>query len=157
MKHVSLCLLFIFAIQNLCCADVTKLSTEDRKALLDSSRFHEVDSTKDLPPAVVALCAGDKGKLADPGQNWNATDAVTDPTLPWKRLIWAAIGGDYYVLHYERGGIDHSFHILVAKLPKNDAKPTVVWRALAHPFKDYAVFLNALQAGKLDDRLDYPH
>ena len=116
MKHLSFYLLFAVAIQSLCYADVTKLPAEDRKALLDASLFHELHSTKDLPPAVVALCVDDKGKLADPGQNWNATDAITDPTLPWKRLIWAAVGSDYYVVHYERGGIDHSFHILVAKL-----------------------------------------
>lgn len=97
-----------------------------------SSRFQEVHSTRDLLPAILALCVDHKGRLADPGQNWNATDAITDPTLPWKRLVWAAVGSDYYVVHYERGGIDHSFHILVAKLTKNDGKPTVVWRADAN-------------------------
>jgi hypothetical protein len=157
MRRLSLYLLFTAAIQSLCSADVTKLPAEDRKALLDASRFHEVHSTKDLPSTVVALCVDDKGKLADPGQNWNATDAITDPTLPWKRLIWAAVGSDYYVVHYERGGIDHSFHILVAKLTKNDAKPKVVWHAVGHQFKDYPAFLDALRTGKLDDRLDYPH
>jgi hypothetical protein len=157
MKQISLYLLVAVAIQSLCSADVTKLSAEDRKLLQDSSRFHEVHSTKDLPPAVVALSADDKGKIADPGENWNATDAVTDTSLPWKRLIWAAVGGDYYVIHYERGGIDHSFHIVVAKLSKNDAKPKVVWQALAKQLKDYAAFLDALRNGKLDDRLAYPH
>jgi len=157
MKHLSLCLLFTVVIQGFCCADVTKLSTEDRKILQDSSRFHEVHSTKDLPPAVVALCANDKRRLADPGQNWNATDAITDPTLPWKRVIWAAVGSDYYVVHYERGGIDHSFHILVAKLTKDDVKPKAVWRAVGNSFKDYPAFLDALRRGKLDGRLDYPH
>ena len=152
-----LCVLFAIAIQGLCCADVTKLSNEDRKALLDSSRFHEVHSTKDLPAAVVALCADDRGKLAEPGQNWNATDVVTDPNLPWKRLIWAAIGGDYYVVHYERGGIDHSFHILVATLVKGEAKPKVVWHAVGRPLKDYMAFLDALGTGKFDDRANYPH
>ena len=157
MRQLSLCLLFTVAIQTLCHADVTKLPAEDRKVLLDASRFHEVHSTKDLPPAVVALCVDDKGKLAEPGQNWNATDAVTDPTLPWKRLIWAAVGSDYYIVHYERGGIDHSFHILVAKVRKNDAEPMVLWRAVGRQLKDYAAFLEALRTGKLDDRLDYPH
>ena len=157
MKRLSLYLLITAVMQTFCYADVTKLPAEDRKALLDGSRFHEVHSTKDLPPAIVALCVDDKGKLAEPGQNWNATDAITDPTLPWKRLIWAAVGSEYYVVHYERGGIDHSFHILVAKLTKNDAKPTMVWHAVGHQFKDYAAFLDALRTGKLDDRLDYPH
>jgi hypothetical protein len=156
MKRIALYLTFVIAIQSPCYAEITKLSGQDRKTLQDSTRFHEIHSTKNLPPSVVALCADDKGKLGDPGQNWNATDAVTDPTLPWKRLIWAAVSGEYYVVNYERGGIDHSFHILVAKLSKNDAKPTVVWRALGHPFKDYAAFLEALRAGKLDDRLNYP-
>ena len=81
MRHLSLYLFFAVAIQRLSCADVTKLPAEVRKALQDSSRFHEVHSTKDLPSAIVALCAGDDGAVAEPGQNWNATDAITDPTL----------------------------------------------------------------------------
>jgi hypothetical protein len=156
MKLIGRCLLFALAIQSLCCADVTKLSSENRKMLQDSSRFHEAHSTGDLPAAIVVLCAGD-GTLAEPGQKWNATDAIVDPTLPGKRLIWAAVGGEYYVVHYERGGIAHTFHVLVARLAKNDAKPKVVWHAVGGPLKDYAAFLDALRSGKLDDRLDYAH
>jgi hypothetical protein len=144
-------------MQHLCYADATKLSAEDRKTVENASRFHEVHSTSDLPPAVVALCAGDHGKIADPGQNWNATDAIMDPTLPGKRLIWAAVDGDYYVVHYERGGIAHTFHILVALLTKNDTKPKAVWSAMRGPFENYAAFVDALRGGKLDDRLDYAH
>lgn len=158
MKNIGLYLLFAIAIQNLCYAEITKLPAEDRKALLDTSRFHEVHVTTNLPPAILALCdGGSDGKLAEPGQKWNATDVITDPTLPGKRLIWAAVGGEYYVVHYERGGIDHSFHILVAKLSKDDTKPKVVWRAVGGHFKDYPAFLDAFRSGKLDDRLDYPH
>jgi hypothetical protein len=95
MKHLSY-LLFVVAIQSWCCGDVTKLLAEDRRVLQDSSRFHEVHSTGDLPAAIVALCADD-GRLAEPGRKWNATDAITDRTLPGKRLIWAAVDGEYYV------------------------------------------------------------
>ena len=157
MKNVGGYLLFAIAIPSFCCADVAKLSADDRKLLQDASRFGEVHSTRDLPPGVVALCTGENDKMADPGQKWNATDAITDPTLPAKRLIWAAVGGDYYVVHYERGGIAHTFHVLVARLAKNDAKPKVVWRAIGSPLKDYPAFIEALQNGKLDDRLDYAH
>jgi hypothetical protein len=157
MKQLSLCLLFTAVIQSLCYGDATKLPGEDRKALLDTSRFHEVHSTNDLPPAIVALCTGDNGGLADPGQKWNATDVIMDPTLPGKRLIGAAVGGEYYVVHYERGGIAHTFHVLVATLTKNNAKPKVIWRGVGGPLKDYAAFLVALRNGKLDDRLDYAH
>ena len=158
MKLIGLCLLFALAIQSFCCADVTKLSSEDRRVLQDSSRFHEVHSTSDLPSAILALCdGGSNGKLANPGEKWNATDAITDPTLPGKRLIWASIGGDYYVAHYERGGIAHTFHVLVATLTKNNPKPKLIWRGVGGPLKDYAAFLIALRNGKLDDRLDYAH
>jgi hypothetical protein len=151
----------------LCCGDVTKFATanpsagglavEDRKTLENLPGFHEVNSTSDLPSAIVALCAGGNGKMADPGQKWNATDVIIEPTLPGKRLIWAAVGGEYYVVHYERGGIAHTFHILVAKLTKDDAKPKPVWRAVGGPFKNYAAYVDALRTGKLDDRLDYAH
>jgi hypothetical protein len=68
MKFIGLCLLFALAIQKVCCADVTKLSAEDRKALQNSSRFHKVYSTGDLPAAIVAPCTGNRDKLAEPGQ-----------------------------------------------------------------------------------------
>lgn len=157
MNRIALYLVCAISIQSSCYADVTKLPAEDRNVLFDASRFHEVHSIKDLPPGVAGLCVDDNGKLAEPGQNWNATDVTTDPTLPWKRLIWAAVGGDYYVVHYEGGGIAHSFHILIAKLLKGDAKPKVAWNSMGGPFKDYAGFLNALRAGKLDGRLNSPH
>ena len=156
MKHFRLYVLLAVAMQSLCNANVTKLSPEDRRTLQDSPRFHEVHSTNDLRAAIVTLCAED-GRLAEPGQKWNATDAIMDPTLPGKRLIWAAVGGEYYVVHYERGGIAHTFHVLVAKLAKNEAKPKVVWRAVGSSLENYTAFLVALRSGKLDDRLDYGH
>jgi hypothetical protein len=156
MKRISVFIFFV-AIQGLCYADVTKLPAEDRSMLLVSSRFHKVHSTSELPSTNVALCTGGKARLAEPGQNWNPTDVVTDPTLPGKRLIWAAVGGEYYVVHYERGGIAHTFHILVATLAKDNVKPNVVWRAVGGPFKDYAAFLDALRNGKLNDRLESWH
>ena len=151
-KRHSLYLLFV-AIQSFCCADVTKLAIEGRRMLQDLSRFHEVYSTHDLPSAIVELCAKD-GHIADPGQSWNATCVIMDPTVPGKRLVWAAIGGEYYVVHYERGGIAHTYHILVAKLTKTDAKSKAVWTAVGGLLKDYAAFIDALRSGKLDDRLD---
>ncbi|MFA6356592.1 MAG: hypothetical protein WCY23_05730, partial [Candidatus Omnitrophota bacterium] len=86
--NLVMCLLVsAVAIQIPCYAEVTKLSAEHRKALQDFSRFHEIRATKDLPPAVVALCADESGRLAEPGQKWEITDVITDVTLPRKRLI----------------------------------------------------------------------
>ena len=154
MGHFSFYAFFTVAVASLC-ADVAKLPAEDRKLLENVSRFHEVYSTRDLPPAIVGLCAGDNGKIAEPGQKWNATDAIIDPTLPGKRLIWAAVDGDYYVVHYERGGIAHTFHVLVAKVTNGGANSKVVWSAMGGPFKSYAAFVDSLRSGKLDDRLGH--
>jgi hypothetical protein len=167
MTRIAFYLLCAVAIQSVCSADVTKFATADpsngglpakaRKALQDASRFHEIHSTHDLPPSIVALCAGDKNNLAEPGGKWNATDVIMDRSLPSKRLIWAAVGDHYYVVHYERGGIAHTFHISVARLGKTHAKPKVVWSAVGGPFKDYAAFLEGMRSGKLNDRLNYAH
>jgi hypothetical protein len=157
MKHFVSYLLCAISTYGLCCGDVTKLSSEDRGALENAPRFHEVHSIGDLPLAIIALCGGGEGKLADPGQKWNATDAIIDPTLPGKRLIWAAVDDEYCVVHYERGGIAHTYHVLVARLRNDNTQAKVVWRAVGGPFKDYAAFASALRAGKMDDRLDYPH
>src|SRR4029078_13711863 len=61
MKHVTLCMVFASPMHNSCCADVTKISAEVRKVLQDSSLFHEVHLTNDLPSAIVARC---RDKLA---------------------------------------------------------------------------------------------
>jgi len=155
--HINLGVLLVVAIQAFSYADVTKLSAEHRKALQDSKRVHEVRSTTNLPPAVVALCADDNGRLAEPGQNWEPTDVIIDSKLPRKRLIWAATDGEYLVVHYERGGIAHSFHVLIAELKHGNTNPRVVWRGVGGQLKDYKAFLAALDSNKLDDSLDYGH
>ena len=91
------------------------------------------------------------------GEKWEAADVISDPTLPRKRLIWGATDGENYVVHYERGGRAHSFHVLVASFKKGDTKPKQTWRGIGDRLKDYAAFLDALRSGKLDDRLDYAH
>lgn len=145
------------AIQTFALADVTKLSAGDRKVLEDSARFHEVHAVTNLPPAVIAICADTAGRLAEPGQKWEATDHITDSSLPRKRLIWAAVAGQYHVVHYERGGLGLSRHILVAILSDGEPKLKVVWHGVEGPLKNYSAFLDALRSGKLDDRLDYAH
>jgi hypothetical protein len=150
-------LLAVIAFQSICFADVTKLPADDQKALRDVSRFHEIDTATNLPSAIFALCADYKGRLAEPGQKWEVTDVITDDTLPTKRLIWAVTDGDYYVVHYERGGYAHSFHFLVARLKAGESKPSFVWRGVGGRLKDYSAFLETLPSGNIDDRLDYGH
>jgi hypothetical protein len=156
-KRIHIWLFLAVVVPSFCSANVTKLSADDLKALRDVSRFHDLHAATDLPPAVLALCVDENGRLAEPGQKWQVTDVITDQTLPGKRLIWAVTNGDYYVVHYERGGIAHSFHVLVARLKARDSKPSFVWRAAGKQLANFRAFLDAVASNKLDDTLDYPH
>jgi hypothetical protein len=156
MTRFAHSLLAVMALQIVCQAEVTKLPADDQKALSDVSHFHQIQAATNLPPTVFSLCADSSGKLAEPGQKWQATDFVI-AGLPWKRLIWAFTDGDYYVVHYERGGFAHSFNVLVCRLKAGESKPSFVWRGVDGRLKDFGAFLDAIKSGKLDDRVEYAH
>lgn len=145
----------IMAFQSTCCGDVTKLSADDVKVLRDISRFHEIHTATNLPPEVFALCADGNNRLAEPGQKWEVTDLITDPTLPRKRLIWAVTDDVYFVVHYESGGIGHGYHVVIAKRKTGGGRANLLWHGVGDPLKDYRAFLDAIVSNKLDDSLDY--
>lgn len=158
MMRFIFCILSAVVVQTVCHADVTRLSAERQKALLEADRVREINTTTNLPPAVYALCADDRGRLANPGKQWEATDVIKDDKLPRKRLIWAVLDGDYYVVHYERGGRAHSFHVLIAQIEDGGTKPTFIWRGIARKqIEDLKEFLDAVARNRLDDRSDYVH
>jgi hypothetical protein len=126
-------------------------------ALQAPGRFTEIVLVDKLPPQVVALVVDENQRIADPGKSWEATDAITDASLPMRRLIWAVTDGNIYVVHYERGGRGHSFHFLVVTLGKDDPKSTNIWRGVGMPARNFAAFLDALHLGEIDDTREYAH
>jgi hypothetical protein len=135
-------------------AKVTHLSPEQRKLL--EQPLTEVRKTAQLPPAVLDLV----GNPADPGQPWQETDVVMNRKLRSTRLVWGASNGDSYVIHYERGGIAHGYHVLVATWKKGDREAKVAWHAVVtkfEPFADAKSFVAALGGDKLDDDPSYRH
>lgn len=155
MKRLILVFLITLVSQYASSADITKLRPEDRRVLQGESRFHEIHSTTNLPPQIISLCADGNGRIAEPGKKWEATDVITDDKLPRKRLIWAASDGDYYVVHYESGGIAHSFHVLVAKFKEGNSKAEFVWHAVGKRLKDYKALLTAVEYNSLSDEFEY--
>ena len=151
VKKLVLLVLTVLVGQSVSFGDIAKLRPEDRRVLQDASRFHEIHSTTNLPPQVVSLCADQNGRLAEPGQKWEATDYITDIKLPGRRLIWAASDGEYYVVHYERGGYVHSYHVLVAKVQPESAKAERLWGGFGKPLKDYKEFLAAMESKSMSD------
>jgi hypothetical protein len=151
MKCLLFCLLAAALLYTQCYPDATNLNPEIRRVLLDASRFHEVHSSTDLPGGVVALIGYGSGGIADPGEPWQI-GCVGDDSSPKTRLIWVAIAGELYVVHYESGGIVHRFHVLVATLKRGDTKATVEWRSVTKLFKNYGEFVAALESNRLEAR-----
>jgi len=61
----------------------------------------------ELPPGAAAALGF---PIAERGAPWNASDAVRPgPLLPFARFISAQGGGCTLTIHYEHGGIAHSF------------------------------------------------
>jgi hypothetical protein len=67
-----------------------------------------IKKVKDIPMPVKKAFGQAMGAkqfdMADTGGAWNKTDVVTNPSLLFRRLIWAVETTGYYVIHYEMGG-----------------------------------------------------
>jgi len=59
---------------------------------------------------------GSRIAIADPGEKFEVTDVITDPDLPTRRLIFAGVAQDRAFIHYEEGGIAHSYIVELFRL-----------------------------------------
>jgi len=151
MKRIALLfLLTLFLMPTDNRAAVNHLSNSHRELLEHITLFRPVKSKSEIPSAVLALCADSNGRLADIGGRWEATDLITNNKLPQKRLIWAAVYQNYYLVHYERGGRGHSFHILLAQAEGGE-KADALWRAVGDRYSDILAFTKALRNNQMDD------
>ena len=87
------------------------------RAHVSEDRFQLVTSVRGLPLGVreelQTLFRSNVLDIADPGAAFRATDVVLDPNLPTRRLVLAACSIDHCVVYYERGGIAHSWHVML--------------------------------------------
>lgn len=105
----------------------TSLSTAEKEHILDG-QFTVVASTAAMPPPLKHAFAVITGQshfaLADPGDKYQATDVVYDHgDLPFRRLVFAGVTGNKWFIHYEHGGIGHSYAVVVFETtPENRVK-----------------------------------
>jgi len=81
--------------------------------------FTIVKNVRVLPvPVLEAFIeqGGSRLVMANPGEKFEATDFIVDPSLPRRRLIFAGVSGDRCFIHYERGGRGHSYIIAFFKV-----------------------------------------
>lgn len=87
------------------------------RAHLKAERFQVVTSVRGLPLGVreeLQRLFGPFGAaIAEPKEPFRATDHVTDPSLPSRRLSVAGCSQDHCLVYYERGGIAHTWHVVL--------------------------------------------
>ena len=115
-------------------AQTQHLDAATRTAIL-AGGYRTVVHVADVPTAVMAAAAAARGpglggyplEMADPGQPFQATDVIVDKRLPGRRLIAAYASADVWIVHYEAGGVAHTYHVAFFRLHGNAA--TFVWQA----------------------------
>jgi hypothetical protein len=90
--------------------------TRDGQHLIDGT-CTLIRSTSLLPEplkaAFVELTKESEFKLAEPDEEFQVGDVVINPRLPFRRLVLAGRCGENWFVHYERGGIAHTFSLVV--------------------------------------------
>ena len=133
-------------------AAVSHLPAEVRASLRSSEfwRFVGVAAIPDEVRVAFAAEAGEPFAMAEPGAEWQGTDALGDEALPRRRLEMVALSKTHCFLFYELGGRARTRHVTVFRLNEDGAD--LVWRAIRdgsvrHP----ADILRRIDSGALDD------
>jgi len=86
--------------------------------------FTIVKDVKALPSVILDALTEQGGSrlvIANPGEKFEATDLILDPSLPRRRLIFAGVSNDRCFIHYERGGRGHSYILVFFILDSTSA------------------------------------
>ena len=82
-----------------------------------SERFDLVTSIRGFPldvrSGLQTLFGGPDLDIADPGEKFQMNDVMVTPRLPMRRLLVGGCSTDHCLVHYERGGFTHTWHVAV--------------------------------------------
>ncbi len=95
---------------------VHTLSAAEKAHVLDGEFTIEKNVNRlpdSLKSAFAHLAKEADFKMANPGEKFQATDAISEPGLRWRRLIFAGTSKDRFFIHYEKGGIALTVHTAV--------------------------------------------
>lgn len=161
LRHLVCSLLALIAIGAVARSHVahattaTRLSAADKRAFENPGAFtvsYRTEAVSDALRTAFARAVGDTSwSMAEPGAAWQATDYITKPGLPRRRLIFIAVSSDgYAVLHYELGGRGHSYHILLFRLSPRDAE--ITWRCVVDgPLAGMSQLVREIDRGGVND------
>ena len=87
------------------------------RAHIQNERFEIVTSIRGLPLGVrdelQTLFGGQALNIAEPGAPFQVTDVIVNPNLPIRRLVAAGCSADHCLVYYERGGIAHTWQVVL--------------------------------------------
>jgi hypothetical protein len=113
LRLAGFCVLATVALASCAFGDEPSLETAVPR-LLHNAKAHVLESIASIPPWVLKPCRDRDGQIAERGAEWNSTDVVRNPPLPWTRLQWVVTDGSMYVVRCEVGGMAHHFQTVVA-------------------------------------------
>jgi hypothetical protein len=135
-----------------------QLSGAEKEHILDSP-FTEVTKTEGMPANAKQAFAKITGEssfaLANPGQKYQVTDVVVERGLPRRRLVFAGVRGDEWFIHYELGGIGHSYCVLLFKVDAANRVQFVWGGAGSHGAKNLNQLRKMVAAGQFSDEMQY--
>lgn len=106
-----------------------KLSGVDAQRLL-AGPCQLVTSTAQFPDKLKAafaiLTREPEFSVANPGEEYQATDVMTRHKLPMRRLVIAGNCSGYWFVHYEHGGIGHGYALVFFR-PDSKEEMDFVW------------------------------
>jgi hypothetical protein len=112
------------------------MSSAERQTLLTAD-YRILRTVAELPAGIRELYTVKGGSgmaMADPGERFEATDEITDPNLPRRRLIFAGVAADRAFVHYEEGGIAHSYIVELFRLEPSGTA-VGLWHGYCGPAK----------------------
>lgn len=108
---------------------IRRLSAAEKAHILDGEFTieYKVDRLPDsLKSAFSSLAKEHEFKMANPGEKYQETDYVSERELPWRRLIFSGISKGRYFIHYEKGGIAHTFYLAIFDV-NSEGKVSFLW------------------------------
>jgi hypothetical protein len=109
-------------------------SLKDRQAFL-ADDFKIIRRVSDLPSAIQFMYPPEvkaSSGMANPGEEFQATDFISKPHLPWRRLIFAGIAGDHVFVYHEHGGLAANTQLAFFQV-NSDGKAVTLWWAYCYP------------------------
>ncbi len=125
---------------------------------LRASKFVAVTSVAGLPQSarlgLAELFRSPQLDMADPGAEFQVTDVITKPNLPARRLAVAGCSSQHCIVYYERGGIAHTWSVVILQIQASPA--AFVWGGSApRGLADLAALEQALLGGRVEARTGY--